>query len=120
MGADIRVRRIYDEPSPDDGARVLVDRVWPRGLRKDAARLDEWARDVAPSTALRTWSRHDPGKFGEFRRRYTAELAEPGPAEALGRLRSRTASAPVTLLTATRELDLSQAAVLAELLREPG
>ena len=120
MGADIRVRRVYDGPSPDDGARVLVDRVWPRGLRKEAARLDEWARDVAPSAGLRTWYRHDPDKFGEFRRRYTAELAEPGPAEALGRLRSRAAAGPVTLLTATRELDLSQAAVLAELLREPG
>ena len=67
-------------PRPEDGARVLVDRVWPRGMRKDAARLDEWAKDVAPSTELRTWYRHDPAKFDEFRRRYTAELAEPGAA----------------------------------------
>src|SRR6185437_6204883 len=64
MNTGIRVRRVYDDPSPEDGARVLVDRVWPRGLRKDAARLDEWAKDVAPSTELRTWYHHDPAKFG--------------------------------------------------------
>ena len=120
MGADIRVHRIYDDASPQDGARVLVDRVWPRGLRKDAARLDEWAKDVAPSAELRTWYRHDPAKFGEFRRRYLAELAEPGPREALNRLRTLAAHGPVTLLTATRELGLSQAAVLADVLRETG
>jgi uncharacterized protein YeaO (DUF488 family) len=118
MGTDIRVRRVYDEPSPGDGARVLVDRVWPRGMGKDAARLDDWARDVAPSAELRTWYRHDPAKFGEFRRRYTAELEQPGPREALSRLRDLAAGRPVTLLTATRDLDLSQAAVLAGLLRE--
>ena len=118
MGADIRARRVYDDPSPEDGARVLVDRVWPRGLRKDAARLDEWAKDVAPSTGLRTWYRHDPAEFDEFRRRYTAELAGPGPREALGRLRARAADGPVTLLTATKDLSLSQAAVLAQLLRD--
>ena len=120
MGTDIRVHRIYDDASPEDGARVLVDRVWPRGLRKDAARLDEWAKDVAPSAELRTWYRHDPAKFGEFRRRYLAELAEPGPREALSRLRTLAAHGPVTLLTATRELGLSQAAVLADVLRETG
>jgi len=118
MGTDIRVRRVYDEPSAEDGARVLVDRVWPRGLRKDAARLDEWAKDVAPSTELRTWYHHDPAKFGEFRQRYAAELEQPGPREALSRLRTLAAGKPVTLLTATRDLDLSQAAVLAGLLRE--
>jgi len=118
MRADIRVRRVYDIPSPEDGARVLVDRVWPRGLRKDAARLEEWAKDVAPSTGLRTWYGHDPAKFEDFRRRYTAELAAPGQREALARLRARAASGPVTLLTATRDLSLSQAAVLAELLRD--
>ena len=118
MGDRIRVRRVYEEPSPQDGARVLVDRVWPRGLRKDAARLDDWAKDVAPSTELRTWYHHDPAKFGEFRRRYTAELGEPGPREALNRIRALAADGPVTLLTATKDLDLSQAAVLAGLLRE--
>lgn len=120
MGADIRVRRVYDDPSPEDGTRVLVDRVWPRGLRKDALQLDEWAKEVAPSAGLRTWYRHDPDKFEEFRRRYTAELAEPGPAEAVGRLRVLTEKGPVTLLTATREVSLSQAVVLAKLLRKAG
>ncbi len=115
-----RIRRVYDAPSPEDGARVLVDRVWPRGLRKEAARLDGWAKDVAPSTELRTWYAHDPGKFDEFRRRYTAELAAPRPREALARLRALAADGPVTLLTATREVSLSQAAVLAELLRGGG
>ena len=118
MSTDIRVRRVYDEPSPADGARVLVDRVWPRGMRKDAARLDEWAKDVAPSAELRTWYQHDPAKFDEFRRRYTAELDEPGPREALARIRALAADGPVTLLTATKELDISQATVLAGLLRE--
>ena len=118
MGADIRIRRVYEEPAAQDGTRVLVDRVWPRGLRKDAARLDDWAKDVAPSTELRTWYHHDPAKFGEFRRRYTAELGEPGPQEALSRIRALAADGPVTLLTATKDLDLSQAAVLAGVLRE--
>jgi uncharacterized protein YeaO (DUF488 family) len=119
MGTAIRVRRVYDEPAKADGARVLVDRIWPRGLRKDAARLDEWARDVAPSAQLRTWYQHDPAKFGEFRQRYVAELAAPGAREALARLREMAASQPVTLLTATKDVELSQAAVLADLLREP-
>ena len=118
MGADIRVRRVYDDASPDDGARVLVDRIWPRGLRKDAARLDEWAKDVAPSAELRTWYRHDPAKFDEFRRRYTTELDGHSQQEALRRLRALAAEGPVTLLTATKALNLSQAAVLAGLLRE--
>src|ERR1700744_1090464 len=118
MGTDVRVKRVYDEASPEDGARVLVDRLWPRGVRKDAARLDGWAKDVAPSTELRTWYQHDPAKFAEFRRRYAAELAEPGPSEAFGRLRALAADRPVTLLTAAKAVDLSDAAVLAGLLRE--
>jgi pyrroline-5-carboxylate reductase len=118
MDADIRVRRVYEEPSAADGARVLVDRIWPRGLRKDAAQLEEWAKDVAPSTELRTWYGHDPAKFDEFRRRYTAELDEPGAREGIARLCALAADRPVTLLTATKELSLSQAAVLAGLLRD--
>jgi len=118
MTVNIRVQRVYDSPSAADGARVLVDRIWPRGLRKDAAHLDRWAKDVAPSTELRTWYGHDPAKFGEFRHRYAAELAEPGRCEALDQLRELAADGTLTLLTATRELDLSQAAVLAELLQQ--
>jgi uncharacterized protein YeaO (DUF488 family) len=114
---DIRIRRVYEAPSPQDGARVLVDRIWPRGLRKDAARLDEWAKDVAPSTELRTWYHHDPARFDLFRRRYLDELAQPGPQAGVVRLRALAQDRPVTLLTATTNLELSQAAVLAGLLR---
>ena len=112
----VSVQRVYDDPQPGQGARVLVDRIWPRGLRKEAAHLDEWARDVAPSGELRTWYGHDPVRFGEFRRRYIAELAQPGASAALGRLRARAAAGPVTLLTATKDVSHSQAAVLAELI----
>jgi uncharacterized protein YeaO (DUF488 family) len=116
---DIRVRRVYDDPSPADGARVLVDRVWPRGLRKDAIRLDDWARDAAPSAGLRTWYGHDPARFEEFRRRYLGELTGSTQRAALGRLRVLASSGkPLTLLTATRDVDHSQAAVLARLLRQ--
>jgi uncharacterized protein YeaO (DUF488 family) len=121
MQPDVRVRRIYDQADPQDGTRVLVDRIWPRGLRKDAARFDDWAKDVAPSTELRTWYGHDPVKFGEFCRRYTAELAQGTPRDALDHLGVLVAAGPVTLLTATRDIDHSQAAVLAQLLRQhPG
>ena len=113
---DVRVRRVYDEPSDADGARVLVDRVWPRGLRKDAAHLDEWAKDAAPSTELRKWYGHDPAKFGEFRRRYLDELSGAAQRKELGRIRALAATGPVTLLTATRAVDISQAAVLAQVL----
>jgi uncharacterized protein YeaO (DUF488 family) len=116
--ANIRVRRVYDLPTPDDGTRVLVDRIWPRGIRKEAARLTEWARDVAPSAELRTWYGHDPDKFREFRQRYASELTAPGPSKALGRLHALASQGPLTLLTATKEVSLSQAAVLAELLAQ--
>ena len=118
MPPAIRVRRAYDAPSPDDGARVLVDRVWPRGLRKDAAHLDEWAKDAAPSTELRKWYGHDPAKFDEFRRRYLDELSGAAQRKELGRLRALAAARPVTLLTATRDVEISQAAVLAQVLRQ--
>jgi uncharacterized protein YeaO (DUF488 family) len=111
---DVRARRAYDPPSADDGARVLVDRLWPRGLSKDAARLDEWLKEVAPSDELRRWYGHDPAKAAEFRRRYAAELTEPERAEAIGHLRDLARSGPLTLLTASKDLDLSQAAYLAQ------
>jgi uncharacterized protein YeaO (DUF488 family) len=117
MAADIRVRRVYDQPSPDDGVRVLVDRLWPRGLRKADAKLDEWAKDLAPSKDLRVWYGHDPAKFSEFRRRYIAELDAPGPRAKLAELHALAERRPVTLLTATRDAGISEAAVLAELVR---
>jgi uncharacterized protein YeaO (DUF488 family) len=115
----IRVRRVYDEPEPADGARVLVDRLWPRGVSKQAAQLREWARDVAPSDELRRWYGHDPGKFEEFRLRYLAELDQPEPRAAVAQLRGLAAGGQVTLLTATKDVQHSQAAVLADHLRTP-
>ena len=117
MEPDIRVRRVYEPAEPQDGTRMLVDRLWPRGLRKDAVPLDEWVKDVAPSTELRSWYGHDPAKFGEFCRRYTDELSRGGARAALEHLAARAAAGPVTLLTATRDVDHSHAAVLAPLLR---
>jgi uncharacterized protein YeaO (DUF488 family) len=115
--AEVRARRAYDDASPEDGTRVLVDRLWPRGLPKDAARLDEWLKSVAPSDELRRWYGHDPAKTAEFRRRYAAELKEPERAEALRHLRDLASSGPLTLLTASRDVDRSQAAYLAQRLR---
>jgi uncharacterized protein YeaO (DUF488 family) len=114
---EVRLRRAYDEPADEDGARVLVDRVWPRGLSKEAARIDEWCKQVAPSTELRRWYGHDEDRFTEFTRRYRAELKEPERAEALARLRELASERTVTLLTATRAIEISQAAVLADLIR---
>jgi len=111
------VRRIYAETGDQDGTRVLVDRSWPRGVTKAKADLDEWCKDVAPSTTLRKWYDHDPGKFSEFSRRYRAELEQPEGAEALKHLRELADGHRLTLLTATKNPDISQAAVLADLLR---
>jgi uncharacterized protein YeaO (DUF488 family) len=114
---DVRVRRAYDAPEPADGTRVLVDRLWPRGLAKAKADIDEWCKDIAPSTELRKWYGHDPARFDEFSRRYRAELKQPQPAEALAHLRALAKDKPLTLLTATREPEISEAAVLAGIVR---
>ncbi|GII81779.1 hypothetical protein Sru01_67610 [Sphaerisporangium rufum] len=119
MPSPVRLRRVYDPPSEQDGTRVLVDRLWPRGLTKEAARVDEWLKDIAPSDALRTWYGHDLARFEEFDRRYRAELATPGRRAALDRLRALLRAGPVTLLTATRSCDHSNAAVLARVLGGP-
>lgn len=111
---DVRVRRVYEEARDADGTRVLVDRVWPRGLSKDKAHLDEWLKDVAPSTELRRWYGHDPDRFAEFSRRYRSELAGTEQQEALQQLRELAGGGRLTLLTATKDADHSQAAVLAE------
>lgn len=115
-GRDVRVGRVYDAPSPDDGRRVLVDRLWPRGVRKDDPRIDGWLRNVAPSNELRRWYGHEPSLFEEFSRRYEEELTGPEQAAALRTLRELVESGPVTLVTATREPGISHLAVLARLL----
>jgi uncharacterized protein YeaO (DUF488 family) len=112
----VRAARVYDPPGPGDGTRVLVDRLWPRGLSKTAAAFDEWLPAVAPTTELRRWYSHDPARFDEFATRYRAELAQPEPAAALTSLRALRRRGPVTLLTATKALDRSHAAVLAAVL----
>jgi uncharacterized protein YeaO (DUF488 family) len=113
MGNDVRYRRIYDDASSEDGLRILVDRIWPRGVRKEDANVDEWLREIAPSTELRRWYGHDPDRYAEFRRRYLAELREPVRKQAAQRLRETAGHNRMTLLTATRDLEHSQAAVLA-------
>jgi uncharacterized protein YeaO (DUF488 family) len=112
---NIHIKRAYDPATSEDGLRILIDRLWPRGLSKTALKLDAWVKQLAPSNELRKWYKHDPEKFAEFRRRYIAELKSQ--AEALGELRATVRGHPVTLLTATKELDLSHATVLRELLR---
>jgi uncharacterized protein YeaO (DUF488 family) len=114
---NIRVARVYARRSAVDELRILVDRIWPRGLSKDSADLDQWCKDIAPSTDLRRWYAHVPSRFREFRDRYLTELADPAHAAALAQLRSLARHHELTLVTATRELETSQAIVLAEYLR---
>lgn len=109
---DVRVRRIYETPSPDDGVRVLVDRLWPRGLAKTDAHVDEWPKDLTPSTELRRWYHGPEGEYEEFCRRYEAELAAPEAAAALDRLREIAARETVTLLTAAKDPSASHTSVL--------
>ncbi len=112
----VQVRRIYEDPASGDGTRVLVDRIWPRGMTKEKARLDEWCKQIAPSTVLRKWYGHDPAQFEEFTRRYREELTEPERAEALAHLRALAETTTLTLLTASKAADISEATVLAALL----
>jgi uncharacterized protein YeaO (DUF488 family) len=114
--AQVQVRRVYDPPELDDGQRVLVDRLWPRGLSKERARLDDWCKEIAPSNELRKWYGHDPDRYAEFARRYHAELGDPEHAAALAHLRELAGHGRLTLLTATKRGDISEAAVLADLL----
>jgi uncharacterized protein YeaO (DUF488 family) len=113
----VRARRIYDTPSEDDGTRILVDRLWPRGVRKDDPAIDQWSADVAPSTQLRRWYGHKPERFTEFAERYLSELRSGAASEPLARLSDLARSGHLTLLTATKDLPRSGAAVLAEEIR---
>ncbi|MGB6536747.1 MAG: DUF488 family protein [Xanthobacteraceae bacterium] len=112
----IGIKRAYDNPASDDGVRILVDRLWPRGLAKASLKLDAWPRALTPLSELRKWYGHDPQLFIEFRRRYRDELAAHG--EELAAVRVMIKGRAATLLTATRELELSHAVVLREMLQE--
>ncbi|MFC4586038.1 DUF488 domain-containing protein [Sphaerisporangium corydalis] len=114
----VLLRRVYDDPAAEEGKRVLVDRLWPRGLTEEAAHVDEWLKDVAPSNELRTWYGHDPERWEEFGRRYLAELGDATHRSALDGLREMLRTGPVTLLTATKVIEHSHAAILADLLGE--
>jgi uncharacterized protein YeaO (DUF488 family) len=110
----VRMQRAYDEPTPDDGYRVLVDRVWPRGRTKEHLRLDEWARDLGPSTQLRKWFGHDPARWTEFQVRYHAELANPGRSRTLDELATHARQARVTLVFGAHDAEHNQARVIAD------
>lgn len=112
---DVRIKRAYDPPEPSDGYRVLIDRLWPRGVRRGEASLDEWARELAPTAELRGWFGHDPDRFPEFRRRYVDELVAQDAK--LRELRRRARDGVVTLVYGARDTEHNDAVVLAEILR---
>ncbi|HLQ86212.1 MAG TPA: DUF488 domain-containing protein [Salinisphaeraceae bacterium] len=117
-GAEIRLKRAYDDAADNDGTRILVDRVWPRGVSKEKARLDDWLKDVAPSTELRKWFGHDPDKWDEFSKRYRAELEDDDHAEAMDNLRSVYQDVGrLTLVFAAKDEEHNQAVVLKHVLQ---
>lgn len=114
----VRIKRAYDEPARNDGYRVLVDRLWPRGVKKEALRLDLWAKELAPTPALRVWFGHDPGKFREFARRYRAELHAAAARALLGELSARAARGTVTLVYGAHDQEHNGAVVLRDAIED--
>jgi uncharacterized protein YeaO (DUF488 family) len=114
LGLDVRTKRVYEPAAGDDGYRVLVDHIWPRGVSRERARLDEWAKELAPSGELRTWFDHVPERFPEFRSRYREELRSQ--AAELDELRRRAGEGRVTVVYAARDEEHNNAVVVAELL----
>ncbi len=108
----IKIKRVYDRPSKDDGKRILIGRLWPRGLKKEDAKIDEWIKDVAPSTGLRTWFGHDPKKWGEFKRRFLSELR--GKQDQVDGIIKAARKGTVTLLFGSKEERYNNAVVLKE------
>ena len=115
--AKIRLKRVYEPTSPEDGVRILVDRVWPRGMSRADAHVDEWLRELGPSTELRKWFGHDPARWDEFRQRYRAELATPDQQGRLEHIREVAAGRPLTLVYSAKDTEHNQAVVIAEELR---
>ncbi len=116
----VRLKRAYDDPAADDGQRVLVDRVWPRGRTKEELRLDQWARDLGPSTELRKWFGHDPSRWPEFRTRYETELADEAKARQLDELAAVARAGTLTIVYGARDHEHNQAQVIAEELERRG
>jgi len=114
----IRIRRVYSEPSSRDGVRILVDRVWPRGISKERAHIVEWRKDLAPTTSLRKWFGHEPVRWIEFRRRYRTELARSEMRDELKKLARLSRKRTITLVYSAADADHNQAVVLMELLEE--
>jgi uncharacterized protein YeaO (DUF488 family) len=112
---DARLKRAYDPPESTDGFRVLIDRLWPRGVSREEAKLDDWEKELAPSSGLREWFGHEPSRFEEFRRRYVDELRGKRPL--LSALRRRARGGTLTLVYAARDTEHNDAVVLAEVLR---
>jgi uncharacterized protein YeaO (DUF488 family) len=108
----LKTKRVYEDPRPDDGERVLVDRLWPRGVSKEKAKLDDWAKELAPSDELRKWFDHAPGKWGKFRQRYRAELSSNEKREKMKRLAEESKRNTVTLLFAAKDEDMNNAVAL--------
>lgn len=111
----ISIKRVYDRPGNEDGTRILVDRVWPRGLTREGARIDVWLKDIAPGTELRKWFAHDPTRWEEFRQRYRVELK--GHEEQIAFIRMQLEKGPVTLLYGARDKEHNQAVVLLEIFK---
>jgi uncharacterized protein YeaO (DUF488 family) len=114
IASEVTIKRAYEPPSPDDGTRILVDRLWPRGVKKAKAGISQWMKEIAPSNELRKWFGHDPGRWEEFRRRYRAELT--GKRELVSRLRELSREGPLTLVYSAHDEAHNQAVVLRELL----
>jgi uncharacterized protein YeaO (DUF488 family) len=112
----IKLKRIYDNISPDDGRRILVDRLWPRGINKEGAKIDDWVKEIAPSNELRKWFSHKPSKWEEFRRRYREELMDKK--WLIERLRLEAMKRTITLLYAAKDRERNNAVVLKEVIEE--
>jgi uncharacterized protein YeaO (DUF488 family) len=110
----IKIKRIYDPASPDDGKRIYVDRLWPRGMKKEEVKIDEWIKEIPPSDGLRKWFAHDPSKYPEFKRRYTKELEKHS--ETLERIKKEGKKETVTLLFSAKDVEHNNAKVLKEIL----
>lgn len=115
-GLPVKIKRVYDPPAAADGQRVLIDRLWPRGMTREEAHLDAWLRDVAPSNDLRHWFGHDPARWDEFQARYRRELGDAPHREALAQLRERAQHGTLTLLFATKDTEHNSALVIREAL----